>query len=199
MWLISDNRMPQMKEISVKLNMACSLRWPSNYVLRVIFVSSLFDDWLRQQLSGSVILWVALTKIPTSLQSDCFSCDFSTHKTLCSPGSWETMVRSSVAELNFSLSLLALYLQFRWARSRQWCPWAPLPSPSLIFAPRGVKMLLYFATELASPELGFLGGSDSKESAWHKGDSESASGSGRCPGAGNDNPPQCSCLENPVD
>ena len=39
----------------------------------------------------------------------------------------------------------------------------------------------------------------SKESACNAGDRNSISGSGRCPGEGNGNPFQYSCLENPMD
>ena len=44
--------------------------------------------------------------------------------------------------------------------------------------------------------LGFLGGSDSKESACNAGDLGLISGSGISPGEGNDNPLWYSCLEN---
>ena len=44
----------------------------------------------------------------------------------------------------------------------------------------------------------FPGGSDVKESACNAGDSSSIPGSGRSPGEGNGNPPQYSCLENPM-
>ena len=43
------------------------------------------------------------------------------------------------------------------------------------------------------------GGSDSKASAYHVGDMGSIPGSGRCPGEGNGNPLQYSCLENSMD
>ena len=43
---------------------------------------------------------------------------------------------------------------------------------------------------------GFLGGSDSKESACDVRDLGSIPGSGRSPGEENDNPLQCSCLQN---
>ena len=42
-------------------------------------------------------------------------------------------------------------------------------------------------------------GSDGKESACHAGDLGSIPGSERCPGEGNGNPLQHSCLENPMD
>ena len=47
--------------------------------------------------------------------------------------------------------------------------------------------------------MGFPGGSDSKESACNAGDPGSIPGLGRSPGEGNDNPPQYSCLGNPMD
>ena len=45
----------------------------------------------------------------------------------------------------------------------------------------------------------FPGGSDSKEPVYNAGDLGLIPGSGRSPGEGNDNPLQCSCLENPMD
>ena len=48
----------------------------------------------------------------------------------------------------------------------------------------------------------FPGGSDGKASAYnayHVGDWGSVPGLGRSPGEGNGNPPQYSCLENPMD
>ena len=45
----------------------------------------------------------------------------------------------------------------------------------------------------------FLGGSDSKVSAYSVGDLGSIPGLGRSPGEGNGNPLQYSCLENPMD
>ena len=46
---------------------------------------------------------------------------------------------------------------------------------------------------------GFPGGSDSKESAYNKGDPGMIPGSGRSLGEGNGNPLQYSCLENSMD
>ena len=46
---------------------------------------------------------------------------------------------------------------------------------------------------------GFPDGSGSKASACNVGDLGSIPGSGRSPGEGNGNPPQYSCLENPMD
>ena len=43
------------------------------------------------------------------------------------------------------------------------------------------------------------GGSDGKTSAYNAGDPGSIPGSGRSPGEGNGNPPQYSCLENPME
>ena len=45
----------------------------------------------------------------------------------------------------------------------------------------------------------FLGGSESKVSAYSVRDLGSISGPGRSPGEGNGNPLQYSCLENPMD
>ena len=45
----------------------------------------------------------------------------------------------------------------------------------------------------------FPGGSDGKASAYNAGDPGSIPGLGRCPGEGNGNPLQYSCLENPMD
>ena len=47
--------------------------------------------------------------------------------------------------------------------------------------------------------MGFLGGSDGKESACNAGDLNLIPESGRSPGEGNGNPFQYSCLENSVD
>ena len=46
---------------------------------------------------------------------------------------------------------------------------------------------------------GLLQWLSSKASACNAGDPGSIPGSGRSPGGGNDNPLQCSCLENPMD
>ena len=54
------------------------------------------------------------------------------------------------------------------------------------------------ATSLSFPS-GFPGGSEVKASACNAGDLGSIPGSGRYPGEGNGNPPQYSCLENPMD
>ena len=43
-----------------------------------------------------------------------------------------------------------------------------------------------------------IGGSDHKTSAYNAGNLGSIPGLGRSPGEGNDNPLQCSCLENPM-
>ena len=45
----------------------------------------------------------------------------------------------------------------------------------------------------------FPDGSDGKASVCNAGDLGSVPGSGRSPGEGDRNPPQYSCLENPVD
>ena len=46
---------------------------------------------------------------------------------------------------------------------------------------------------------GFPGGSEDKVYACNAGDLGSIPGLGRSPGEGNGNPPQYSCLENPMD
>ena len=57
------------------------------------------------------------------------------------------------------------------------------------------------AIDLVSPgfQWGFPGGSDGKESACNTGDPGSVPGLGRSLGAGNGNPLQYFCLENPMD
>ena len=52
---------------------------------------------------------------------------------------------------------------------------------------------------LLATTMGFLGGSDGKESACSVGDPASIPGSGRPPGEGNGYPVKCSCLENSMD
>ena len=47
--------------------------------------------------------------------------------------------------------------------------------------------------------MGFSDGSDDKESVCNAGDLGPTPGLGRSPGDGNGNPPQYSCLENPMD
>ena len=75
------------------------------------------------------------------------------------------------------------------------------------------KLQLHLLFDLAMPFLeidstripsyvqhgGFPGGSDSKESACNAGDLGLILGSGRCPGEGNGNPLQYSCLQNFMD
>ena len=48
-------------------------------------------------------------------------------------------------------------------------------------------------------DLDFPRGSDGKESAWNAGDAGSNAGLGRCPGKGNGNPLQYSCLGNSME
>ena len=47
--------------------------------------------------------------------------------------------------------------------------------------------------------MGYLGGSDKKESACNAGDTGSIPGSGKFPGEGSGYPLQYSCLKNPMD
>ena len=66
----------------------------------------------------------------------------------------------------------------------------------------GMHNILCFLKTLKNhmpPSRDFPGGSDGKASAYNAGDSGSIPGLGRSPGAGNGNPLQYSCLENPVD
>ena len=60
-----------------------------------------------------------------------------------------------------------------------------------------IKQICYLWSALWTE--GFLGGSDSKESACSVGDPGSIPASGRSPGEGNGNPLQYSRLENPMD
>ena len=57
------------------------------------------------------------------------------------------------------------------------------------------KMILFLHIHI----MGFPGGSDDKESAFHAGDLGLIPGSERAPGEGNGYPLQYSCLENPMD
>ena len=66
--------------------------------------------------------------------------------------------------------------------------------------------MLYFLSVITAADSphslhvkGFLGGSDSKESACNAGDPGSIPGLGRFPGEGNGYPLQYSCLENSMD
>ena len=65
-----------------------------------------------------------------------------------------------------------------------------------VFIYSSVKFLAYI-TE--SYHLGFPGGSEVKASACNVGDLGLTPGLGRSPEEGNGNPPQYSCLENPMD
>ena len=56
--------------------------------------------------------------------------------------------------------------------------------------------LLCYTVEI---NLGFPGGSGGKESACNVGDMGLIPGLGKSPGEGHGNPPQYSCLENPMD
>ena len=53
--------------------------------------------------------------------------------------------------------------------------------------------------KLGDEEVIFPGGSGGKASACNAGNPGLIPGSGRSPGEGNDNPPQYSCLGNPMD
>ena len=58
---------------------------------------------------------------------------------------------------------------------------------------------MYYFNGAVIASVGFPGGSENKESACIVGDLGLIPGLGRCPGEGNGNPLQNSCLENPVD
>ena len=62
-----------------------------------------------------------------------------------------------------------------------------------------VFFLMVVISLLLESILGFPGGSDGKESACNARDPGSIPGLERSPGEGHGNPPQCSCLENPMD
>ena len=74
-------------------------------------------------------------------------------------------------------------------------------SPSIEFSRQeywsGVPLGFNLYVLYAMARLGFLVGSDSKESACNVGDLGLISGLGRSPGGGHSNPLQYSCLENP--
>ena len=80
------------------------------------------------------------------------------------------------------------------------------PSGSVVKNPPAMQeMLVRFLgqedpleKEIATHQ-GFPGGSDGKASAYNAGDPGSIPGLRRSPGEGNGNPPQYSCLENPMD
>ena len=61
------------------------------------------------------------------------------------------------------------------------------------------KAILCIYFPIIYPYMGFLGGSDGKESACNAGDPSLIPGLERSPGDGNGNPLQYSCLENPMD
>ena len=64
-----------------------------------------------------------------------------------------------------------------------------------------MALFLFYNIDLGVGQflIGFPGGSDGNESVRNAGDPDSISGSRRSLGEGNGNPPQYSCLENPMD
>ena len=78
------------------------------------------------------------------------------------------------------------------------------PGPILFYLrplPSRTKLQIYHfiyrkGISMCLKNVGFPGGSDDKETACNAGDRVSTPGSGRCPGEGNGNPMQYSCLEN---
>ena len=73
-----------------------------------------------------------------------------------------------------------------------------IPGYCLLKASRPLNWNLAIST-YSRVRLGFLGGTDSKESVCNMGDQGSIPGSGRSPGEGNGNPLWYSCLKNPMD
>ena len=80
--------------------------------------------------------------------------------------------------------LIKLYLQ-KWTTGQIWLTGCRLLTSDLDPPPKASK--------------GFSGGSEVKASACNAGDLGSIPGLERSPGEGNGNPPQYSCLENPMD
>ena len=66
-------------------------------------------------------------------------------------------------------------------------------------SPESPKLYIYITDRYIDTYMGFTGGSVGKESACSRGDLGMIPGLGRSSGRGNDNPLQCSCLENPMD
>ena len=66
-----------------------------------------------------------------------------------------------------------------------------------ICSPAILKSFFFFLNIYSWFDL--AGGSDGKASAYNAGDPGSIPGSGKSPGEGDGNPPQYSCLENPMD
>ena len=75
-------------------------------------------------------------------------------------------------------------------------PWRRKRQPTPVFWPREFHGLY---RPWGCKESDFPGGSDSKVFAYNVGDLVSIPGWGRCPGEGNGNPFQYSCLENSMD
>ena len=81
---------------------------------------------------------------------------------------------------------------------RHLVPARPFSAPVLC-VPDNLPVLGLLSIPHPSPPHGLPCGSDGKESACTMGDPGSIPGSGRCPGEGNGNSLQYSCLENPMD
>ena len=80
--------------------------------------------------------------------------------------------------------LIKLYLQ-KWTTGQIWLT--------------GCRLLTSHLDPPPTASKGFSGGSEVKASACNAGNLGSIPGSERSPGEGNGNPPQYSCLENPMD
>ena len=71
--------------------------------------------------------------------------------------------------------------------------------PGLTIASAVAAVIMIIIVIISITMMGFLDGSEGKESARSAGDPGSIPGSGRCPGEGNGNSLQYSCLGNPTD
>ena len=79
------------------------------------------------------------------------------------------------------------------------CCWSTVHSSCCFCCTAKVSQLYMYVCMYVYTYIGFPGGSEVKASACNVGDLGSIPGSGRSPGEGNGNPPQYSCLENPMD
>ena len=105
-------------------------------------------------------------------------------------GSWQALVRGAAESDMIELLIL----------SRNQVVETPCLTPALQIIHGAFKYQMLPASLFFKMGLwDFPGGSDGKESAHSAGDQGSIPGLGRCPGGGNGNPLQYSCLENAMD
>ena len=102
---------------------------------------------------------------------------------MCSERSW-----------NVSCSLMAMMITA--AASVDRCTFCYQRGIWPVVRTKGILVNEYIPVDSS---VGFPGGSDGEESACNAGDLGLIPGSGRCPGEGNGNPLQYSCLEKPLD